>query len=243
MGFRSDPSGAGLVRRRQVGGLPPLGPVLGAGLGAAGARHPGDAGQERPQTHAAGEPLRRVVPQHHAGAGQPDAAAPPRGLRGQLPLRQFRQDLQRRLQGRQPRCAGRLVPGGRGPLRGADEQAPRGLRALAFVGAAPRQGCLPRRARPGGRPERGRARPADADGAVLLGRVRLALQRRGADPGVRCRAGRAAGPAVSRVRDGAGTGADRHLRRRPSSGTTSRGPRAATWPSCLPTTTTPSTTA
>ncbi len=76
MGFAADAPGAGLVRRRQARDLRPLGPLLGAGVGAAGARHSAAARQGRTAPDAAREPVRRVVPQHHADQGQSHRPAP-----------------------------------------------------------------------------------------------------------------------------------------------------------------------
>ena len=191
LGVAADAPGTGLVRRRQARDLHPLGPLLGAGLGAAGARHSAAARQGRAQADAAGEPVRRVVPQHHADSGQPHRAAPRPGLRRGLPLRQLRAHLRRRLVRRRPRRPGRRVPGGGGALRRPHHQAPRRLRPVALGRRAPGQGRVPGPPRPGGRSERGGAGAAHAHGALLLRRVRLALQRRGADHRRRRRAGRA----------------------------------------------------
>ena len=60
-----------------------------------------------------------------------------------------------------------------------DHQAPRGLHPVAGDPTPPAQGRLPRPPGPGGRPHRRRASARPAHGPVLLGRVRLALQRRG----------------------------------------------------------------
>ncbi len=203
VGIRRDPPGARLVRRRQVGDLHPLGPLLGAGVGAAGARHSAPARPRRPEADAAGEPLRRVVPQLHADQGQPHRRVPRPHLRRGLPLRQLRPHLQRRVVRRRPRCRRRPLPGGGGPLRRAHHQAPRRLRPVALFDSAPGQRRVPRPPRPGGRPDRCGAGPAHAHGAVLLRRVRLAVQRRRVDDGRRCGAGGAARSPLRRVRDGA----------------------------------------
>ena len=143
--------------------------------------------------------------------GSPTQRAPRRGLRRGLPLRQLRPHVRRRLVGRRPRRHRRPVPGGRRPLRRADHQAPRRLRTLALVGPAPGQGRVPGAPRPGRRPQRGGPRPAHAHGALLLRRLRLALQRCGADHGGRRRAGRPARAALRGLRDGARARAHRPL--------------------------------
>ena len=104
---------------------------------------------------------------------------------------------------RRARCDRRPLPGGGGPLRRAHHQAPRRLRALALPCPAPGQGRVPRPPRPGGRSERGGSGPAHAHGALLLGRLRLALQRRRAVDRRRCGAGRAPGSPLRGVRHGA----------------------------------------
>ena len=211
MGISPDPPGAGLVRRRQARRLHPLGPLLGAGVGAARARHPAAARQGRPQADAAGEPLRRVVPQLHADPGRADAAAPRPGLRGRLSLRQLRQDLRRRHGRGEPRRHSRTLPGVRRPLRGAHHEAPRRLRPVAVRDPAPGQGRVPRPPRPRRRSDRGRARPADAHGPLLLGRLRLAVQPGGPLQAGGCPARRPARSALRRVRHCALARADRPL--------------------------------
>ena len=240
MGIRTDPPGARLVRRRQVGDLHPLGPVFGAGVGAARPRHSAAAHPRRPEAHAAGEPLRRVVPQLHADQGQPDPGAPRPDLRRGLPLRQLRAHLRRRVVGRRARCHRRPLPGGGGPLRRAHHQAPRRLRPLALPCPAPGEGRVPRPPRPGGRPQRGGAGPAHAHGALLLGRLRLALQRRRAVDRGRCGAGRTPRSPLRGVRHGALPRAHRALPAVRPLERHLRGPRTPGSPSSSRTTTTPS---
>ncbi len=115
--------------------------------------------------------------------GSPTAGAPRPGVRRRLPLRQLRPDLRRRVVRGQPRRRRRPLPRGGRPLRRAHDEAPRRLRPVALLDAAPGQGRLPRPPRPGGRPDRGGPGQADAHGAVLLRRLRLALQRRRPHPG------------------------------------------------------------
>jgi hypothetical protein len=65
----------GLVRRCQARHLPGLGPVLGAGVGAPGGRHPTASQGERSRRDVAGQPLCRVVPQHQPHRRQPHNAS------------------------------------------------------------------------------------------------------------------------------------------------------------------------
>ncbi len=100
--------------------------------------------KRRPQADAAREPLRRVVPELAADQGQSHPAAPRPHLRRRLPLRQLRQDVQRRVGGGEPRGHGRRLPVRRRALRRPDDQAPRRLRAVALGHRPPDQGPLSR---------------------------------------------------------------------------------------------------
>ena len=76
-----------------------------------------------------------------------------------------------------PLRPGRRLPAGRGPLRGTHHQAPRRLLPVAHRPRPSGQGRLPLAPGPGGGPDHGRAGPGHAHGPLLLGRIRLALQR------------------------------------------------------------------
>ena len=239
MGIRADPQGARLVRRRQVGDLHPLGPLFGAGLGAARPRHSAAAHPRRPEAHAAGEPVRRVVPQLHADQGQPDPGVPRPDLRRGLPLRQLRAHVRRRVVRRRARRDRRPLPGGGGPLRRAHHQAPRRLRPLALPCPAPGQGRVPRPTRPGGRSRARRCGP----GACAWGSTtRAATTGPTTTPCCRPRPMRCwplpkvpATWSTSRRT----TASSSTATGRPSCGTTSRGPRTPGCPSSSRTTTTP----
>ena len=113
---------AGLVHRRQVRHLHPLGRLLGARL------RPGDPGQ-------AG--LRRVVleraDERQEAKAEPDpgrhVGLPPAAVRRGLRLPELRAAVPRRAV--RPRPLGRRLPALRRQVRRADLEAPRGLRAVA----------------------------------------------------------------------------------------------------------------
>ena len=147
----ADPPGARLVRRRQARHLHPLGPLLGPGLGAAGARHSAAARQGRPQADAAREPLRRVVPQHHADQGQPDGRSTTRTVYGEdYPYDNFVRTFDDASSGADLDAIAALCQDAGRPLRRAHHQAPRRLRPVALLRAAPGQGRVPGAPRPGG---------------------------------------------------------------------------------------------
>ena len=184
LGVRGFKPPTGVVRRCQARNLPALGPVLGAGVGAPGGRHPATAQGARSRRDVAGQPLRRVVPQHQPDRRQPDLAPPARHLRPRRDLRRLRRGIRRGHRDRRHDRHRRDVPGRRGGLRCAHRQAPRGVLPVAHGVTAPAQGSLSRQAGHRRGPALRGARRRDADGPVLLRRLRLALQRcAAAEPG------------------------------------------------------------
>ena len=178
MGVPADPPGARLVRRRQAGGLHPLGPVLGAGVGAAGARHSAAARPGRAEADAAGEPLRRVVPQLHADQGQPDPEHHAEVYGEDYPYDNFVRTFDDASSGADLEAIADLCQAAGARYVVLTTKHHDGFALWPSSVAAPGQRRVPRPARPGGRPDRGGPGPADAHGALLLRRLRLALQRR-----------------------------------------------------------------
>src|ERR1017187_1677934 len=121
------PSAAAVVCGGEVGDLHPLGTVLRAGLGTVVA--------SRARLYQRGlhqeQPVRGVVPERPAHSGLGDAGLSQRTLRGGFQLLRLCSHLQPRVEEVESRRVGKDFPRRWGALCGADDEAPRGLHAMA----------------------------------------------------------------------------------------------------------------